>query len=243
MKFFAAIPLILGAALQAVAQTADAAAAQLVADLKSAPTQVARLNILKNNRDWLFDYNAGVGTVSGAGGNVTLANVANFPALFANGMAMAIGQMEPCGMNTPHTHPRATEFLFLVNGNLEAGFIEENGARFVINDLTAGQGTIFPKGSIHYQINLGCDPITFVAALNDEDPGASQIAQRFFGLPPDVVAATLGDVGIEEVVSIASGIPDNMAIGVDRCLQKCGLKRGDQPMTQLQPRVDGNAFP
>jgi len=52
MKFLAAISLILGAALQAVAQTADAVqAAELVADLKNAPTQVARLNILKNNRD------------------------------------------------------------------------------------------------------------------------------------------------------------------------------------------------
>ena len=52
MKFTAAIPLILGAALQAVAQVADATkAAELVADLKKAPTQVARLNILQNNRD------------------------------------------------------------------------------------------------------------------------------------------------------------------------------------------------
>jgi oxalate decarboxylase/phosphoglucose isomerase-like protein (cupin superfamily) len=82
-------------------------------------------------------------------------------------------------MNTPHTHPRAAEFLYVVsNGQLEAGFIEENGARFVINTLTQGQGTIFPKGSIHFQANLGCEPLTFVAALNDEDPGASQIAQR-----------------------------------------------------------------
>jgi len=244
MKFTALIPFILGAALQIVAQVADAdKAAELVADLQKAPTQVARLNILKNNRDWLFDYNAGVGTVVSAGGNLTLANVANFPALFANNIAMAIGQMAPCGMNTPHTHPRATEFLFLVNGQMEVGFIEENGARFVINDLTPGQGTIFPQGSIHYQINLGCEPLTFVAALNDEDPGASQVAQRFFGLPPDVVAATLGDVGIQEVVDIATGIPDNMAIGVDRCLAKCNLKRGQQTMTQLQPRVDGNAFP
>ena len=86
-----------------------------------------------------------------------------------------------------------------------------------------------------------------------------------FGLPPDVVAATLGDVGLKEVVDIASGvsptcsilgrllyvitsyfflqIPDNLAIGVDRCLQQCNLKRGDQTTTQLQPRVDGNAFP
>jgi len=81
-------------------------------------------------------------------------------------------------MNSPHTHPRATELLFLVNGEMEAGFIEENGARFVVNTLTGGQGALFPKGSIHYQINLGCEPLTFVAALNDEDPGVSQIAQR-----------------------------------------------------------------
>jgi len=244
MKFIAFIPFILGAAFQAVAQTADAAkAADIVADLKRAPTQVARLNILANNRDWLFDYNAGVGTVRNAGGNLTVANVANFPALFANGMAMAVGQVAPCGMNSPHTHPRATEFLFLVNGQMDAGFIEENGARFVINTLSGGQGTIFPKGSIHYQLNLGCEPITFIAALNDEDPGVNQAAQRFFGLPPDVVDATLGDIGLELVVKIASGIPDNLAIGVDRCLKKCNLKRGNQTTLQLQPRVEGNAFP
>lgn len=52
MKFLAVVPFILGAALHAFAQTADAAkAADLVADLKKAPTQVARLNILSNNRD------------------------------------------------------------------------------------------------------------------------------------------------------------------------------------------------
>jgi len=52
MKFTVAIPFILGAALQAFAQVSDAnKAADLVADLKRAPTQVARLNILKDNRD------------------------------------------------------------------------------------------------------------------------------------------------------------------------------------------------
>jgi oxalate decarboxylase/phosphoglucose isomerase-like protein (cupin superfamily) len=82
-------------------------------------------------------------------------------------------------MNTPHLHPRATEFLYLVDrGEMQVGFIEENGARFVTNTLTQGQGTIFPQGAIHFQVNLGCEPITFVAALNNEDPGASQVAQR-----------------------------------------------------------------
>jgi len=244
MKFFAAIPFIIGAALQAVAQTADAArAAEIVADLKRAPTQVARINILQNNRDWLFDYNAGVGTVRNAGGNLTLANVANFPALFANNMAMAVGSIAPCGMNTPHYHPRATEFLYLVNGQMDTGFIAENGARFIVNTMTGGQGTIFPKAAVHYQANLGCEPITFIAALNNEDPGATQAAQRLFGLPPDVVDATLGDIGLEEVVNLATRLPDSMATGLQRCLERCNIQRGDQNKNQQQPRVEGNAFP
>jgi hypothetical protein len=49
-------------------------------------------------------------------------------------------------MNTPHTHPRATEFLYVISGSqLQVGFIEENGARYVENNIIPGQGTIFPK--------------------------------------------------------------------------------------------------
>ena len=52
MKFSALIPFVLGAALHVAAQVADPQkAAELLVDLKNAPTQVARLNILKNNED------------------------------------------------------------------------------------------------------------------------------------------------------------------------------------------------
>jgi hypothetical protein len=52
MKFLASIPFVLGATLYATAQVADAQkAAELVADLKNAPTQVARSIILSNNKD------------------------------------------------------------------------------------------------------------------------------------------------------------------------------------------------
>jgi len=191
----------------------------------------------------MFDFTSGLDTTVSAGGNLTLANVANFPALFANGLAMAIGQIGPCGLNTPHTHPRATELLYLASGVIEVGFIEENGARFVKNVLTAGQGTLLPQGSIHYQINYGCEPALFVAALNNEDPGATQIAQRFFGLPPNITQATMGDIGLQEVDDLSNGIPDSMALGVDQCLQKCGLTRGNQTMGQQQPRTPDNALP
>ena len=82
-------------------------------------------------------------------------------------------------MSTPHYHPRATEFLYMISGsNLKVGFAQENGVRFVSNVLNPGQGTIFPKGSIHYQANLDCEPATFVACLNSEDPGVGTVAQR-----------------------------------------------------------------
>lgn len=71
-------------------------------------------------------------------------------------MGMTIGFLGPCGYNTPHTHPRATEFNFAVNGTLQTGFLAENGARFVFNEVPPGSAAIFPKGAIHFEMNNGC---------------------------------------------------------------------------------------
>ena len=82
---------------------------------------------------------------------------------------MTLGFLEPCGMNTPHTHPRATEMLYLVNGTITAGMIAENGARFVFNTLQAGSAQVFLQGSIHYQQNELCDPVMFVGKKSSDD--------------------------------------------------------------------------
>ncbi|OCH94135.1 RmlC-like cupin [Obba rivulosa] len=236
-----------GSYAQAAASAAAAAAAaeaSTVAALRDAPTAVNRLNTLSQDSDFVFDFlNATTGVVTGAAGHLVSATVSNFPAVVGNGMAMTIGFLGPCGMNTPHTHPRATEMLYVVNGSIISGTLQENGARFVFNEVPGGSATIFPKGSIHFQQNNGCEPITFVAALNNEDPGVDSIAQRFLGLPPDIVSATLGDIGVEEVFGLANMIPDNIAFGTDECLQRCGIQRPTQPTNELQPRVSANAFP
>lgn len=80
-------------------------------------------------------------------------------------------------MNTPHTHPRATELNYVVSGNFTTGFFAENGAQTVLGTVGPGQMSVFPRGSIHFEANLGCEPATFVAAFGDEDPGVLQIAQ------------------------------------------------------------------
>lgn len=239
MTSFAALLALAAAAVTTV--YADPAAT--VAALKTATNTVAQVNLLQD-KDFVFDFfNASSGVVKGAGGRAVAASVSNFPALVGQGVAMTVGFLEPCGMNTPHTHPRATEILYSVNGTLTSGTIGENGSRFVFNTISPGQATVFPMGSVHYQVNEGCEPMTFVSAFNYEDPGTLSMAQRYLGLPPDVVAASLGNLGVEEVVGLEAMLPDNFALGRDECLQRCGLTRGTQPSTQRQPRVSGNALP
>ncbi|KAJ7117671.1 RmlC-like cupin domain-containing protein [Mycena epipterygia] len=215
-----------------------------VAQLRSAQTAVDRLNILSPDSQLVFDFfNPPAGVVTGAAGHTVTATSGTFAAVIDNGVAMTVGFLGPCGMNTPHTHPHATEINFSVNGTLRTGLLTENGARFVVNDLNPGMMTVFPKGAIHFEMNTGCEPAMFVAAFNDEDPGVLSIAQRFFGLPADIVQATLGDIGVQEFEELTAMIPDNVAFGTDECLKACGLVRSAQPTTQQQPRVSGNALP
>ena len=63
-------------------------------------------------------------------------------------------------MNTPHTHPRATEINIAINGTLRTGMLAENGARFVFNNVPAGSATVFPRGAIHFEMNLECGELS-----------------------------------------------------------------------------------
>jgi hypothetical protein len=129
-----------------------------------------------------------------SGGQVDLAKPNNFPSIIGTGVTAAVGFMNPCGLNTPHIHPRATEFLVLAQGsNVQTGFILENGFTTQQNTtLSQFQGTVFPEGAIHFQFNDNCKPAVFISALSNEDLDASLIAPNFFNLDSEIVEATLG---------------------------------------------------
>jgi hypothetical protein len=90
-------------------------------------------------------------------------------------------------MNSPHTHPRATEINFSVNTTLRGGVLVENGARFAEVDIAPGSATVFPQGAIHFEMNPSCEPAMFVAGFNGEDPGVNQVAQRCKSLVLDIL--------------------------------------------------------
>ncbi|KAF2759984.1 RmlC-like cupin [Pseudovirgaria hyperparasitica] len=176
----------------------------------------------------VFDFNNGA--VS-AGGTVKSANVETFPVLTDLGISVTVANLGPCGINTPHVHPRATEFLTVVEGpGVDVGIILENAivGAGKQSELTARveklQGTVFPVGSIHYQFNNNCDNTTFVAALNSEDPGTGQIAQNFLNLNDEVVKAVIGfpkSLAGADIQTIRQNIPANLAIATEACYQKC----------------------
>ncbi|KZP23935.1 RmlC-like cupin [Athelia psychrophila] len=240
----ASIGLALFSLLTSVSAAPVSNTSALVGKLRLAPTANDRLALLKDE-DLVFDFlTATSGVVTGAAGHTVAVSSVNFPAVVGNGVAMTIGFLGPCAINTPHTHPRATEINFSVNGTLRTGLLTENGARFIVNDLPAGSATVFPMGAIHFEMNTECMPSTFVAAFNGEDPGVDSLAQRYFGLPVDIVGAAMGGLGVTQIEGLEAKIPDNVAVGTAECLKRCGLTApASQPTLQHQPRVSGNAFP
>ena len=87
--------------------------------------------------------------------------------------------------------------------------------------------TVFPQGAIHTEWNPTCEPAVFVAGFASEDPGVQQSAQRFFDLDDDLLEAALGAEVFAgaDVEEFRSQIPKNVAMGVESCLQKCGIQK------------------
>ncbi|TKA76086.1 hypothetical protein B0A55_04430 [Friedmanniomyces simplex] len=206
-------------------------------NIKLALSAVDRYKYIESLSDtdlyFKFDYSpaANPNPVAGIGqgGQGDLSYVDNWPVLLNTGVSMSMGFMNPCGMNTPHTHNRATELLVIVQGNnVHTSFVQESGLTTPITTtLNQYQGAVLPIGSIHYEFNDSCEPAVFVAAFSDEDPGLSRTAQNFFGEDGPIVKADLGFPAFLDHVNVPqfhSKIPKAFALGAQECLDRCGIK-------------------
>ncbi|RQP03323.1 hypothetical protein POPTR_019G026500v4 [Populus trichocarpa] len=128
------------------------------------------------------------------GSNVTLLNVDQIPGLNTLGISLARIDYAPNGgLNPPHTHPRATEILVVVEGTLYVGFVTSNPEnRFISKVLYPGDVFVFPFGLIHFQLNIAKTPAVVFAGLSSQNPGTITIANAVFGsdplINPDVLA-------------------------------------------------------
>eukprot|EP00253_Pinus_taeda_P030345 PITA_30345 len=122
---------------------------------------------------------------------VTPAFVMQLPGLNTLGISMVrLDYATPLGLNPPHTHPRATEILVVIEGTLLVGFITTNNTLFSTT-LEKGDVFVFPRGLVHFQQNIGSVNAVAISALNSQNPGTQQVAPALFGASPPVSTSVL----------------------------------------------------
>lgn len=140
------------------------------------------------------------------GSLVTAANVLKVPGLNTLGVSLARIDYAPGGINPPHTHPRATEIVFVLEGELDVGFIT-TANKLISKTIKKGEVFVFPKGLVHFQKNNGKVPAAVIAGFNSQLQGTANIALTLFAATPEVpdhVLTQTFQVGTKEIEKIKS---------------------------------------
>ncbi|KAK7278077.1 hypothetical protein RJT34_23101 [Clitoria ternatea] len=141
------------------------------------------------------------------GSLVTGANVEKVPGLNTLGVSLSRIDYAPGGLNPPHTHPRATEVVFVLEGQLDVGFIT-TGNVLISKTITKGDIFVFPKGLVHFQKNNNAKlPAAVISAFNSQLPGTQSIATTLFAATPTVpdnVLTKTFQVSTKEIEKIKS---------------------------------------
>ncbi|XP_031253482.1 germin-like protein subfamily 1 member 17 [Pistacia vera] len=121
------------------------------------------------------------------GSYVTAVNVDEIRGLNTLGISAARIDFAPYGQNPPHTHPRATEILVVLEGTLLVGFVTSNPNNTLITKvLNKGDVFVFPISLIHFQFNVGKTNAIAFAGLSSQNPGVITIANAVFGSDPPI---------------------------------------------------------
>ncbi|XP_075650669.1 germin-like protein subfamily 1 member 14 [Castanea sativa] len=138
--------------------------------------------------DFFFEgLNIPGNTDNKVGSNITTVNVDTLPGLNTLGISLVRIDFAPNGENPPHTHPRGTEILVVLEGTLFVGFVTSNPEnRLFTKTLNKGDVFVFPIGLIHFQLNVGKTDALAISGLSSQNPGVITIADAVFGSNPPI---------------------------------------------------------
>jgi hypothetical protein len=103
--------------------------------------------------------------------------------------------------------------------------INENGAPTIETTLTPGKMTIFPTGSVHTMMNVGCENAQLVSALNSDDTGTMNLANAFFSLPANFTQTILGpDANVQAMGDHVPPVGTGSVYGPEQCIAACKAK-------------------
>lgn len=175
------------------------------------------------DEDFVFDLAGSTPTVDASGGRQFVASRENFPALsLSNGRnggggTQVLFKFEPCGFRTPHFHPRGTENIFVISGQVRANFLREGSSQqLVANDISAGYAGFFPEAHVHFLQNIGCDEAMTLSTFDNSDEGIVDIAANLRFLR-DTIQITLG----EDDLAPDDDLISDVLVQSQECLERC----------------------
>lgn len=200
--------------------------------LELSTTAASRVSLLAQqggNSSFVFDFNAPPSSAIADKSNtsrVISANANTYPALEGLDGAMNLFMVGPCGLILPHTHPRANEFVLVTQGQLNTQFLAEAGTPVISNNLTRYQATMFPMGSVHYELNPTCETSIFIGNFNNNDPGTLLVTPTLFSFDDVLVLNQLGGVvNGQDLESIRGALPHGPIGIIESCLERCGINK------------------
>ncbi|MBA0750928.1 hypothetical protein Gogos_002304 [Gossypium gossypioides] len=135
------------------------------------------------------------------------ASMVEFPALNGQSVSYAVLQYPASSLNPPHTHPRAAELLFLVDGSLEVGFVDTTNKLFT-QSLQAGDMFIFPKGLVHYQYNSDPNnPAIAISSFGSANAGTVSLPKTLFATNiDDTILAKSFQTDVSTIQALKAGL-------------------------------------
>lgn len=191
-----------------------------IPNTKSTSVKFVQLNILpcKNSSeattdDFVYSGIKSAGKFSDTGLSALSVNPTMFPGLNTLGMSFVRADLKVGGINAPHFHPRATEIAYVIQGRVYSGFVDSNN-RVFSRVLEQGEVMVFPRGLVHFQMNVGKKTATIFGCFNSQNPGMQKIPSAIFGS------------GIkDELLEKAFGLSPKQIVGMRRRFIPKGLLR------------------
>ncbi|CAK7357329.1 unnamed protein product [Dovyalis caffra] len=114
------------------------------------------------------------------------------PGLNTLGINLARADFATEGVLPPHTHPRASEIVTVLEGSLFVGFVTSNPLnRLISKVIQKGDVFVFPIGLVHFLYNVGNAPASVISTFSGQNPGVVMVPGLFQTNPsiPDEILA------------------------------------------------------
>lgn len=113
-------------------------------------------------------------------------------------MSLVRADFEIGGLNVPHLHPRATEVALVLEGNIYSGFVDSENRVFA-RVLEKGEVMVYPRGLVHFQMNVGDKRAMILGSFDSQNPGLVKLPSALFGskIKGEVLEKAFGLSGME----------------------------------------------